>query len=96
MARPTGSVDAFIDGYVSPPDDPAGRAQALSTLKAWHAGIEAKDLAGLESLMHENIVIELPLDPGLVSSAESVTTTCCWSVSMVRVRVTRWMTPGAT
>ena len=78
MARPTGSVDAFIDGYVSPPDDPAGRAQALSTLKAWHADIEAKDLAGLESLMHENIVIELPFsesgrtDPGHFRVVEGI------------------------
>lgn len=78
MARPTGFLDAFIDGYVSPPDDPAGRAQALATLRAWHLGIEAKDLAGLESLMHENIVIELPFsesgrtDPGYYRVFEGI------------------------
>lgn len=60
MSEHSTLVDVIIDGFVSPPDDPAGRARALATLRAWHQGIETHDFALLESLMHEDIVIELP------------------------------------
>lgn len=60
MTHETSPVDSVIDGYVSPPDDPAGRARALATLRAWHLGIENSDLPLLESLMHPDIVIQLP------------------------------------
>ena len=61
MTQHSTHVDGIIAGFVSPPDDPAGRARALDTLQAWHRGIETDDFALLESLMHQDIVIELPL-----------------------------------
>ena len=70
MTQQATLLDGIIDSYVSPPDDPAGRARTLAVLRAWEQAIETKDLALIESLMHENIVIELPFsesgrtDPG--------------------------------
>ena len=53
-------LDALIEGYDSPPDDAEERARSLSVLRAWQLALETKDLAGLEALMHEDIVIDLP------------------------------------
>lgn len=60
MNRQTTHLDSLIEAYISPPDDPAGRAIALATLRAWQHALETKDLTALESMMHEDIVIELP------------------------------------
>jgi len=62
MDNRTTLVDGIIADFVSPPDNPAARASALSILRLWHVGIEHHDFALLESLMHENIVIELPFN----------------------------------
>ncbi len=62
MADQPTHVDNVIKSYVSPPDDPASRARALATLRAWHLGIETHDLGLLESLMHDEIVIQLPFN----------------------------------
>jgi len=59
-AQHTTHIDAILADFVSPHDDPEGRARALATLRSWHLGIETDDFALLESLMHEDIVIELP------------------------------------
>jgi len=61
-AQHTTHIDAILADFVSPPDDPEGRARALATLRSWHLGIETGDFALLESLMHEDIVIELPFN----------------------------------
>lgn len=60
MTRKSTLVDGVIESFTSPPDDPAGRARALASLRAWHLGIESHDFALLESLMHDEIVIQLP------------------------------------
>ena len=62
MDKRTTLIDGVIADFVSPPDDPAGRARSLNILRLWHVGIEHHDFALLESLMHEDIVIKLPLN----------------------------------
>lgn len=55
-------VDGIITDFASPSDDPAARASALNILRLWHVGIEHHDFTLLESLMHEDILIELPFN----------------------------------
>lgn len=62
-------VDSVITEFVSPPDDPAGRARALNLLRLWHIGIEHHDFDLLESLMHAEVVIELPFNESGLTEA---------------------------
>jgi ketosteroid isomerase-like protein len=55
-------IDGIISDFVSPPDDPVGRARALNLMRLWHVGIEHHDFDLLESLMHPDVVIELPFN----------------------------------
>lgn len=71
MTKRATHLDALIDGYISPPDDAEARAQSLETLRNWMLAMETKDVALMESIMHEDILIDFPLsesgrtEPGL-------------------------------
>ncbi|MEP7351346.1 MAG: nuclear transport factor 2 family protein [Sphingorhabdus sp.] len=58
--RQTTYLDDLIEDYISPPDDPDSRKFALEMLRAWQLALETKDLPALESMMHDDIVIDLP------------------------------------
>jgi len=53
-------LDELIDAYVGPPDDPAGRARTLTTLRKWMWAVETKDLELMGRIMSADILIELP------------------------------------
>ena len=60
MPEQTTLLDDLIYAYVSPPDDPAEREQALTTLRTWMWAVQTKDLDLMERIMTSDILIELP------------------------------------
>lgn len=60
MPEQTTLLDELIDAYVGPPDDPAGRARALTTLRTWMWAVQTKDLELMGRIMSPDILIELP------------------------------------
>ena len=61
MTKLHDSIAAAIDNASEPEDSAIKRAQAKALTKAWFAALSGRDLAGLEALMADGMIYEVPM-----------------------------------